>query len=89
MRYFHMTKNQYHRPTLNVDQLWPIIPQEARETHAADKTKAPVIDCVAAGFSKVLGKGLLPNQPMIVKARFFSKRAEQKIKAAGGACVLV
>ena len=37
---------------------------------------------------QVLGKGVLPKQPVIVKARFFSRRAEEKIKAVGGACVL-
>ena len=37
---------------------------------------------------KVLGKGVLPKQPVIVKARFFSRVAEEKIKAAGGACIL-
>ena len=37
---------------------------------------------------QVLGKGVLPKQPVIVKARFFSRQAEEKIKAVGGACVL-
>jgi len=41
------------------------------------------------GYFKVLGKGHLPKQPVIVKARFFSRVAEQKIKSVGGACVLV
>lgn len=41
------------------------------------------------GFFKVLGKGLLPKQPVIVKAKFFSRQAEEKIKAVGGACVTV
>jgi len=41
------------------------------------------------GFFKVLGKGSLPDQPVIVKARFFSKQAEEKIKAVGGACVAI
>jgi large subunit ribosomal protein L27Ae len=31
----------------------------------------------------------MPEQPVIVKARFFSRKAEEKIKAAGGVCVLV
>lgn len=39
------------------------------------------------GFFKVLGKGRLPKQPVIVKAKFFSKTAEKKIKEVGGACV--
>jgi hypothetical protein len=31
---------------------------------------------------QVLGKGVLPKQPVIVKARFFSRRAEEKIKVS-------
>lgn len=37
---------------------------------------------------KVTGKGHLPEQPLIVKARYFTKEAEAKIKAVGGVCVL-
>ena len=37
----------------------------------------------------MLGKGEAPPKPVVVKAKFFSKDAEKKIKAAGGACVLV
>jgi large subunit ribosomal protein L27Ae len=48
-----------------------------------------VIDVVSKGFYKVLGKGRGLNQAFIVKAKFFSRRAEEKIKAAGGACVTV
>jgi ribosomal protein L15 len=36
----------------------------------------------------VLGRGRLPEIPLVVKARFVSKQAEEKIKAAGGAVVL-
>jgi large subunit ribosomal protein L27Ae len=37
----------------------------------------------------VLGKGRLPQQPVIVKAKYFSHSAEEKIRSVGGACVLV
>ena len=37
----------------------------------------------------MLGKGALPQIPVIVKAKVFSKKAEQRIKEAGGACVLL
>jgi large subunit ribosomal protein L27Ae len=47
-----------------------------------------VIDVTKAGFFKVLGKGFLPSQPVVVKAKFVSKIAERKIKAVGGAVVL-
>ncbi len=36
---------------------------------------------------QVLGRGKIA-QKAIIKARFFSKTAEEKIKKAGGACVL-
>jgi len=45
--------------------------------------------CLLQGYFKVLGKGVLPNQPLIVKAKFFTKSAEVAIKEAGGACIMV
>jgi len=60
---------------------------QARE--AATAASAPVIDCISKGIFKVLGKGSLPEVPFVVKAKFFSALAEKKIKAAGGACMLV
>ena len=49
----------------------------------------PVIDVTRAGFFKVLGRGRLPEVPVIVRARMFSKTAERRIKAIGGFCELV
>ena len=69
------------------DGLPPCPAAQARA--AATAAKAPVIDCVSKGIFKVLGKGELPSVPFVVKAKFFSALAEKKIKAAGGACVLV
>merc|ERR1712071_315065 len=78
-----------HHPRMNFDKIWSLVTEQTREKYANSKDgKAPVIDCVRAGFYKVLGKGVLPKQPVIVKAKFFSRRAEEKIKAVGGACVL-
>jgi len=89
MRYFHYTKNQYYCPILNVDHIWSLVSDQTRLNYANNKSgKVPVIDVSKAGFFKVLGKGAIPTQPVIVKAKFFSKLAEQKIKKAGGACVL-
>ena len=97
MRYFHKTQQKFFRPTLNLDRLWTLVSDQHRKVYAEKAEKAgedrskllvPVIDCTRAGYSKVLAKGLLPEQPVIVKAKFFSKRAEKKIKEAGGVCVL-
>uniref|UniRef100_A0A2K6T2A1 Large ribosomal subunit protein uL15 n=1 Tax=Saimiri boliviensis boliviensis TaxID=39432 RepID=A0A2K6T2A1_SAIBB len=57
---------------------------------AKNKTgAAPIIDVVQLGYYKVLGKGKLPKQPVIVKSKFFSRRAEEKIKCVRGSCDLV
>lgn len=88
MRYFHKTQNKFYCPTINLDKLWTLIPDEIRHKQKNDKEKAPVLDVTENGFFKVLGKGRLPNQPIIVKAKFFSKGAEKKIRATGGACIL-
>lgn len=91
MRYFHKQKNHFWRPVLNLDKLWTLVPEEKREEYLknASASSAPVIDTLAAGYGKVLGKGRIPNVPVIVKARFVSKLAEEKIKAAGGVVELI
>ena len=91
MRNFHVKQNslKYYCPTVNVENLWSLVSEATKEKYASDKAgKVPVVDVVRHGFYKVLGKGTLPQQPLIVKARFFSKEAEKKIRDVGGACVL-
>lgn len=87
MRHFHHTKQGEHCPIVNLDKLWTLTSEEARLS--SSPSAVAVIDTLQAGFGKVLGKGQLPNIPCIVKARFFSRGAEEKIKAVGGTCVLV
>ena len=88
MRDFHIHKNRKFRPAINLDKVWSLVSEDTREHFAKHQEKAPVIDVVKAGYYKVLGKGLLPKQPVIVKAKFFSRLAEEKIKRVGGCCVL-
>merc|ERR1712070_1002973 len=89
MRNFHLIKHGKVIPTVNVEKLWSLVSEQTR-LHYKDKTdKAPVIDVLKAGYMKVCGKGVLPEQPIIVKARYFTREAENKIKAAGGVCILV
>jgi large subunit ribosomal protein L27Ae len=90
MRNFHAHPNNsnLYQPGINLDKLWSLVSEQTRTKYAGEKKKAPVIDVSRAGYTKVLGKGALPKQPVIVKARFFSRQAEEKIKAVGGACVL-
>lgn len=88
MRHFHKTNQQYFCPTINLGKLWTLIPENIRYENKDKTDVAPVLDVTDRGYFKVLGKGVLPKQPIIVKAKFFSKKAERRIKSVGGACIL-
>ncbi len=88
IRHFALQRNRLYFPSINLEKLWNLVSEQSRTLYAANKDRVPVIDVTKAGFFKVLGKGFLPSQPVVVKAKFFSKIAERKIKAIGGACVL-
>lgn len=77
-------ENHYHCPTINIDKLISLPEAQAE----APSGSVPVIDLVHLGKFKLLGKGKL-DRPFIVKTRFVSKQAEQKIKEAGGVVKLV
>merc|ERR1711974_256224 len=88
MRNFHFIKHSKVIPIINMEKLWSLVSEQTRAYYKEHTDKAPVIDVVKAGYMKVSGKGQLPEQPVIVKARYFTKEAETKIKEAGGVCVL-
>lgn len=88
MRHFHKTKNPSFFPSINVDQLWHLAGKEALAEAEKNKGKALLLDVTQKGFSKVLGKGRMPNIPLVVKTRFVSGLAERKIQKAGGAVIL-
>ncbi len=50
--------------------------------------KKLIVDLIQLDYDKVLGKGKL-TRPVVVKARRFSKLAEEKIKSIGGETILV
>eukprot|EP00252_Welwitschia_mirabilis_P016666 TRINITY_DN3688_c0_g4_i3.p1 TRINITY_DN3688_c0_g4~~TRINITY_DN3688_c0_g4_i3.p1 ORF type:complete len:146 (+),score=12.79 TRINITY_DN3688_c0_g4_i3:207-644(+) len=86
MRHFHLLRTHYFCPTVNVDQLWSLVPEDVKSSVSPDK--APLIDVTQFGYFKVLGKGRPLSQPLVVKAKLFSKLAEKKIQQAGGAVLL-
>merc|ERR1712050_381712 len=89
MGYGRVGKNRTYAPTVNVDKLWSLLSAEAQKKYTNDKALAPVIDVTKAGYWKVLGRGRMPQMPVVVKAKEFSQHAERRIKAVGGAYVLV
>jgi large subunit ribosomal protein L27Ae len=72
-------------------QLWSLVPAEKRDEYLSSNKKdtVPVLDLLPLGYSKVLGKGRIPEIPLVVRARWFSKEAERKITEAGGVVELV
>ena len=72
-------------------QLWSLVPVEKRTEYLSGNKKdtVPVLDLTPLGYSKVLGKGRIPEIPLVVRARWVSKEAERKITAAGGVVELV
>ncbi|RCI13321.1 60s ribosomal protein [Ophiocordyceps polyrhachis-furcata BCC 54312] len=91
MRYFHKQQNHFWKPVINLDKLWTLVPKETRDAYISGKKKdtAPVLDLLPLGYSKVLGKGRLPEIPLVVRARWVSKLAEKKINEVGGVVELV
>ena len=87
MRHFRANKHQAYCPAVNIEKLWTLVSEETYKNAKKHPEKATVIDCNRAGFFKVLGKGMLPKLPIVVKAKLFSKDAENKIKAVGGVCI--
>jgi ribosomal protein L15 len=94
--YFWGDSGIYSKDSLFTDeliflQLWSLVPTEKREEYVnqGKSDTVPVLDLLPLGYSKVLGKGRLPEIPVVVRARYFSKEAERKIKEAGGVVELV
>jgi len=91
MRYFNKQPGRFWKPVVNLDKLWSLVPAESREKYLSKSAgdAAPIIDLLALGYSKVLGKGRLPDVPVVVRARYVSALAEKKIKEAGGVVELI
>ncbi|KAI8340540.1 ribosomal protein L18e/L15P [Chlamydoabsidia padenii] len=87
MRTFHLKKNTQRRPVVNLDQIWTLAGEGVREQYK-NTEKVPVVDALQNGYGKVLAKGRV-GQPVIIRTRFISCRAEEKIKTAGGVVELV
>ncbi|KAM5332446.1 large ribosomal subunit protein uL15-like [Glossophaga mutica] len=80
VRHDHLQRSQSFCPAVSLDKLWTSVSEQTRVNAARNTTgAAPITDAVRSGYHKVLGERPLPKQPVVVKAAFFSRRAE-KIK---------
>ena len=48
MRHFHLTRNKYYQPTVNLDKIWSLVSEQTRVAYKDRTDKAPVIDVVRA-----------------------------------------
>ena len=62
-------------PIVNIEKLWSLILEDVKASVTIDS--APLIDVTWFGYFKVLGKGDLPSQPIIVKAIHASREEYQ------------
>ena len=69
MRKYHLLRNRNWEPSINVCEIWRLIPEHIKNQVIGQKDKAPIIDVLNHGYAKVIGKGRMPDQPIIVKAR--------------------
>lgn len=88
MRKYHDLREP--KTTLNLEKLYSLFTPEVREKLVSNSygDVAPVLDLTSHGYQKLLGKGRIPEVPIIVQARYVSRQAEEKIKAAGGVVVI-
>ena len=57
MRRFHLTRNAQWNPTINVDKLWTLVPEEHKKNVKENSHIVPVVNVLDHGYSKVLGNG--------------------------------
>ena len=57
MRHFHLTRNKYWRPYINIDKLWTLVPTEEKKGLTEGSEVVPVIDILRHGYAKILGNG--------------------------------
>jgi large subunit ribosomal protein L27Ae len=57
MRRFHLMRNTQWNPTINVDKLWTLVPEEHKKDLKEDSQVVPVVNVLHHGYSKVLGNG--------------------------------
>ncbi|CAN6687694.1 unnamed protein product [Malus baccata var. baccata] len=60
MTYFNKLHYKFYCPIVNVDKLWSLLSQEAKDN-------ALLIDVTPYDFFKVMGKGMLPQHQPIVE----------------------
>lgn len=90
MRNFHAKPNRDYKRFVNVDELWGLIGEDARQYFKNHPDEKPIVDVTRVGINLVMGRTREPvPAPIIVYSRSFTKKAIEKIEAAGGECIVL
>lgn len=68
---------------INVGELHDVSERLLSERTAKQEEKDVTLDLESLGYDKLLGKGKI-SRPLIVKVKEYSKKAAEKVEAAGG-----
>mmetsp|Transcript_28474 Transcript_28474/g.59528 ORF Transcript_28474/g.59528 Transcript_28474/m.59528 type:complete len:162 (+) Transcript_28474:3574-4059(+) len=88
MRCFRNTKQKSYCPIINIDKAYSLISQ-AKNMKKDNINGLVNLNLSNVGAFKILGKGKIPTIPLVIKAKFFSKKAEYKIRKSGGSCITI
>ncbi|TEA40461.1 hypothetical protein DBR06_SOUSAS19310004, partial [Sousa chinensis] len=80
MRHYHLKRNQSFCPTGNLGKLWTLVSEQTRINAAKNKAWLLLSLMWHDRLLQSSGEGKSPEAPVVVKGKFFSKRAEEKIK---------
>ena len=72
-----------HPNAINANQIDQMVDSLISKKLAVKSDKGIEIDLLKLGYEKILGKGLVTNK-LIIKTRYFSKSAKEKVEKAGG-----
>nr|UXY87885.1 60S ribosomal protein L27A [Cryptomonas curvata] len=77
MRYFRKTKQKNYCPIMNLDKICSLVSQtdSIKQNNSSNLNLVGLNDLNAF---KILGKGKTPKVPLLIKAKFFSKKAKKK-----------
>lgn len=84
---YHLKKNATWAKSISATRLWSLIPTEQRNA-LMQNDAVPVIDARAFGYHVIIGGELSLDRPIVVKARYFTKNAEEEIVNAGGRAII-
>uniref|UniRef100_A0A3B3T7V6 Large ribosomal subunit protein uL15 n=1 Tax=Paramormyrops kingsleyae TaxID=1676925 RepID=A0A3B3T7V6_9TELE len=82
-------RNSMFCPTINLDKLWKMVSEQTRVNYGKKPDGPAAVIEVMQAVSEKSCFGNSQSRPVIVKAKFFSRKAEEKITEVGGACELM